>query len=74
MVDEIVRPFLANFFLNNKLLEAFVASETLEEVVLVLLVKVPSGKKVSVPDTLFDVLCCVVILGVNLKEKFSVTF
>jgi len=50
MVEEMVRPFFANFFLNNKLLAALLASVTLvdaERVALVLVLKA-SGKKVSV--------------------------
>ena len=45
-----VRPFFANFFLNNKLLAALTASVTLvdaERLALVLVLKA-SGKKVSV--------------------------
>ena len=44
MVDEIVRPFLANFFLNNKVLAALTASEALEDIVVLLLSKLPFVK------------------------------
>ena len=47
MVEEIVRPFLANFFLNNKLPEALSASEILEVLVWDELASEPSGKKVD---------------------------
>ena len=65
-MDEIVRPFLANFFFNNKVLLKLVASVALEEVVALLFVFVPFGKKVSELDSLVDVPLEIPMLGVNL--------
>jgi hypothetical protein len=65
-VDEIVRPFLANFFFNNNVLLKLVASVALEDFVLVLLVLTPLGKSVSELDSLSDVPFELPILGVNL--------
>ena len=74
MVEEIVRPFLANFFLNNKLPDAFNASVSLEELVSEELAILPSGKIVVAEEIHKALLCCVVIAGVNLKENLSETF
>ena len=65
-MDEIVRPFLANFFFNNNVLLKFSASVAFEDVVALLLVFVPFGKKVSELDSLADVPLEIPILGVNL--------
>ena len=66
MVDEMVRPFLANFFFNNKVLLKLVASVALVDFVVELFVLVPSGKRVSEFELLSDVPFEEPILGVNL--------
>ena len=43
-------PFLANFFLNNKLPEALNASDSVEELVWEVLAILPSGKTVVAED------------------------
>ncbi len=66
MVDDMVRPFFTNFFFNNNVLLKLVASVAFEDVVALLLVFVPFGKKVSELDSLVDVPLEIPILGVNL--------
>ena len=57
IVDEMVRPFLANFFLNNKLPEALNASDSVEELVWEVLAILPSGKKVEAEDIVEEFEC-----------------
>ena len=66
IVDDMVRPFFTNFFFNNNVLLKFIASVAFEDVVALLFVFVPFGKKVSELDSLSEVPFESPILGVNL--------